>query len=78
MAPFVDGRASFDRVVSREPLAVAANAARKYFAGKFGAFLPSFGGTGIVAGEVPALHEHDHSHGNRTCLQEHKPGHLRT
>src|ERR1039458_3561567 len=61
MARFVDGRVTFDRAVSREPLAVAADAARMYFEWCFGTFVPAFGGAGIVVGQKPAKHEDDHT-----------------
>ena len=61
MARFVDSRVTFDRAVSREPLAVAADAARMYFEWCFGAFVPPLGGAGIVVGQEPAKHENDHT-----------------
>ena len=57
MARFVDSRVTFDRAVSREPLAVAADAARMDFECCFGTFVPSVAGAGIVFGQEPAWHE---------------------
>jgi hypothetical protein len=59
MRAVAGGRVSFDRAVSREPLAVAADAARMYFEWRFGTFVLSAGGVPIMAKQKPASHGGD-------------------
>jgi hypothetical protein len=55
----LDRRVSFDRAVSREPLAFAADAARMDFKWCFGTFVPYFCARCIVPGWGPAKHGDD-------------------
>lgn len=55
----VECRVSFDRAVSREPLAIAADAAHLDFECCFGTSVPSFCGAPVVFGKEPAKHGDD-------------------